>query len=229
MSEEHERKDQDRWRELADLLGLPPESQQRPVSEKREPAPPAHVPAHVKVETESRGMSLARLEAHEEPAMPEPIDESPAPTGAAESASSWEPGEPAALTDESVPPETPGEEPDDRSRRRRRGRRGRRGGRRDREAPERTGAPTEPGAERGAGERESTEPRPERPTRDDDRRVRREPPDDEDLPEEPEAELPSEEPAVSPDDSADEPEESFAEWNVPSWTELIDSLYRPGR
>ena len=45
------------------------------------------------------------------------------------------------------------------------------------------------------------------------------------------APAPVADPAVAPepDDEDDDEGESYADWNVPSWQELIASLYRPDR
>jgi len=249
MNEEQERNEQDRWRELADLLGLPPESappaKTSPARERETAPPTAGKTSEYAREASSpfeRPSARPELEHRSEPSHePAPLDEAP-PVWERQPVGRHEREEPVAtelveeresepVAGDSAAAEVRGqtgeraersEESDDRSRRRRRGRRGRRGGRRDREGG-RDGGDSDT-AERETPAAPSVEPSGD----EDERHPRRRPPED-DIVDEPDAEAPNDEPPPPAEDGSDEPEESFAEWNVPSWTELIDSLYRPGR
>jgi len=261
MNEEQERIEQDRWRELADLLGLPPESAPDAKASAAREKETVAAPAGRTAEYAARSSSFDRPAARPEPEhRPEPVHEPAPPQEARQEAPleapAWErppvgrhemeeagttevvePLEPEAAADERAAAEggeqggerpERSEESEDRSRRRRRGRRGRRGGRRDREAARDEGEPeSAERAERAVSAGRET-PAPSAEDDEDERLSGHRPPED-DLGEELDLEAPADEPPPPAPDDRDEPEEPFAEWNVPSWTELIDSLYRPGR
>lgn len=190
MSDEQDKQQQDRWRELADLLGVPPEDPGCPPTVSREqveaeqaptkPVAPAPPPAEDLI-AESARPHPQPVSAPEHEA--EPL---PGPTGAEPPADDKGWG--------SRPEESEGRRDNRGGRGRGRGR-----GRRDDE-------------ERGRGRRRG-------PRRPDEESPAPPPPlDEEELPQTTSAAL-------------DEPEDDIdlANWNVPSWTELIASLYRPER
>ncbi len=249
---EQESGTRDHWHELAEMLGLPPETEQ-PAAPR--PAKPAGEPAPA--------VSPARSEAHRVTLPPPqevgPIDEdltfpkgppTRVETAEAVRAAPREP-EPAFRPGRDVhpEPEEPAAEPfapqparafgeiaeEGTSPPRRRGRRGARpredarpgfdrvpeSDRRDEEAgPNESEAAGEgPEAERGgqAGRRR-------RRGRGRGRRL--------DVPETVPADLPeepAEEPARQPEAEEPEPVDTLSDWDVPSWNELIASLYRPDR
>lgn len=257
----------DRWREMLELLGLPPETpgtKSAPAPAPRrmgeEPPPAARPPARLERETPPPPLRVERVE-EELPRM-EPVP--------AEASVTWELEFDAADDDTAIdesqprvaeavpageapaegaaPPAGDEEQPRRGRRRRRRGRR--RGGN---DAPEgeagaATAAPggapvkTEVRAEpresparpsrereadprdrhggrggRGRGRRDDEDPRRRAPAR----QERSEPAPVH-------AEVPYDEPAAADDALAAE-DTDFSNWNVPSWQDLISSLYRPDR
>ncbi len=213
-----ERAEKDRWNELAELLGLPPDEKKSEAAAPPPPAPPPpaapvfhheqsapELPEAVSMETET----FEPAEIMEAPAMqwheatePEPVKQEP------------------ALEEES---------PDHRRGGRRRGRRGQRddGGERNHHRSK------EDASHEEKIEVEASEPK------DDDRHERgrgrgrpsrEEEPASRDFPEEeivePE-EVEYAEPVAEEDD--DEEIDKLTDWSVPSWSELIGSLYRPER
>jgi hypothetical protein len=240
MTDDPER--QRHWRELAELLGLDPDAPQaaekprtapEPVAprndvtieevraEKPRPTaePVAHVRPPVRQVAESRPEPIPAARA--EPTAKEDFEreqpQSTQPSGAREETESAREREniPAPARERAPWDRSPRE--DDRPRRGKR-HRGRRGG------PEREDSSA------GSGDREGdAEPAHPQHTEDEDgdfgpRGPGRAPElADEDPPEE--LETP---PAADADDEIDE-EDTLSDWNVPSWTELISSLYRPER
>jgi hypothetical protein len=214
MPGQQDRDQQEHWRDLAVLLGLEPE-----------PPPEPPVAPAPKVET-----PVPEPERHYEAASP-PEDE----TRQFESESQMN-EEPIASVAEERP--LPDEEDRPRRGRGRRGRRDDRGGRRGRGSRGRRG---ESRAERGPreerperAERFAVEPRQtgEEPVPPDDELERM----DEEIPDEATAEqgrfdedelLP--EPERAHEEAEDSEDELITDWNVPSWAELIASLYRPER
>jgi hypothetical protein len=221
-------REQDRWRELADLLGLPPDEQKQSAAQ---PAPPARNEPTTTHHDRAPSRPEAAPPAAEvaEPAMFEEVvitemnlheEDYREPESQAREVASEGADEPA----------------DDRPRRgRRRGRRGSRNERDDR-AP----------VENSAGREEVTEPSGNETSEDDfmDRTEggggpgrRRHPEeshrgnvDEEARHDEEHAEL-EETGAMEPttDDADDEEIDRLTDWNVPSWNDLIGSLYRPER
>ena len=224
MSETNQ-EDQDRWRELHELLGL----SDQPANTAKQAAPPpppwtpppapaVQEPAFATDEVDSRPPAPGRAEDDLSP-LPPDDDVMPTPIGSPAA------DRPARLE----------EDEDGRQRGRRRGRRGRRsrGGPRDEARP---GEPlndddteVEPTGVEDAGYGRPAAARP------DEREPRRQPRDrgrpqrDEDEFVEPAHEVKPRPAAAAVDDDDDEPIETFADWNVPSWPEIVASLYRPER
>ena len=255
---ENSKEKDDRWRELAELLGLPPDKAGAksaalpPPAPKPVPAPPAEEAPTTRHAAPVESEAPPRF-VEETPRM-EPIAEDAGSTWEAE----FEGEDDATIIDEGTPLDeeslrgddtpsdteavaAPGEEQPRRGRRRRR--RGRRRGKdgaegeqpRDRQAPQ---APQTPeGTPRESSERtprdRHAEPRDNRGRRDRGRERRdgddrRGPPPRREFVETAEPEIHDEEPArqVGPlavDDT------DFSNWDVPSWQDLIASLYRPDR
>ena len=192
MADENSISHPDRWRELADLLGLPPEDPACPAPPKKvetpapvAAAPPAPPPAEELIaETETRHAVPETQALHESEPEAEPIS----PQG--------------AVSDQMAPP--PSEEEDRPRGRRGRGRRGR--GKRGGEDDDR--------GRRGGRRR--------RPSKPDEEPL-------EDTADEPIAEDDEIPPGPPPEDDEPEEELDLTNWNVPSWSELIASLYRPDR
>jgi hypothetical protein len=243
--EEYRQQVQQRWQETMALLGIedagpapetelkkqsaPPPSQPAP---KNRQVPTAPIPDPEAVEVSRPAPEPEAAEApwtEAESAIP--IEELP-PRHVAREHHHYEP-EPQEAGPEPMPMEQPAEvasadeaveesakapeddESEDRSRRRR-GRRGRRGSKGETAGAETT-ADAAPGAEDESKEQETGNRRGrgrgrQRPAK---------------------AEVEKEEPAsIAATDDADLPDEDaedFSEWNVPSWQELIASLYRPER
>ena len=204
-----------RWDDLARELGLEatPETERsvpQPVPPPRRP-PVEHVPA-------------SRAFVEEEPAFSRP--------GSAREEFAVEPPAPEGLfpEDPAPPREQPAgrEGPDDRPRRGRRGRRSGKGGRGPDESPraerpERPTADLPPGVDRGAA---PVDPEGEQPRRRGRGRGRPRSREEEVHQAEEAAAVP--EPLPEPD--ADDSDVSdLSNWTVPSWQELIGSLYRPER
>jgi hypothetical protein len=232
MSDEDRDQREDHWKALAEQLGLAPEPDR--------PAPPA---PRVRAEAdEDRSASRPPAVRRGDQPIYEDAGETPAvqhervrpePVRGPEPAEPWEPDEAGPGT-EVGPTGEAGRAPDERTGRRRRRRRGgkERGARRE------TGE-AEP-LEEAAGTHEATlEKEPdERPAGRHRRRGRgrdRPPPDqtDQEVAEPaPEEDMPAEEGEATAVAETDEPDEELpspGEWNVPSWQDLIDSLYRPDR
>lgn len=227
---------EDRWASLADELGLPPEPSDKPVSAPPPPvakAPVAPPPAPPPIEEKY-------IEPPAPPEVPTPLASEPpweAPVDLP-SITSLDPPTLDPMLEVTADRETMYEDPQatadtDRSRGRggRRGQRGRRGRNERTEQPRAeagdvrpptvpsAGPPAEEGRDdrrrRGRGGRRP----PERPPE----------PEHEELlePEEETAEL---EPAFVPAEEVDDgPEDNLDDLNVPSWSDLIASLYRPER
>jgi hypothetical protein len=207
--------EKDRWRELADLLGLPEDA--APKSAEPAPAPAAQTPAP------AREVPPEAAEVEPAPAPEETAE--PAPMLREETSSDWEeefenPEDdtvideaPAAEVDESTlaPEESSAEGQSDEGEdgRPRRGRRRRRRGRR-----------------RGGDQDEARGPREHQGQHREDagrsgppEYQRREPEDTQDVVDEP----PARRPSVPTSDT------DFSDWNVPSWQDLISALHRPDR
>jgi ribonuclease E len=234
--------DRKRWQAMAAELGLPPEEEETPPAsvpvdtaepEAKEPRTEVHEPepAPVHEETPSRGRRR-----RSPPLAPEPRAEGPGE-------SPVEAAAPGPVESGPALAEAPAAEATDASEQRpsRRRRRGRRGSKKDEgetepasvEAALATGAeaenPTEPVAE------VPDEETPEEPARRRGRRrgrsrkgERESEPAQASETEEAEEEVVSEEPARVEEEEDDEMDD-LSNWNVPSWQELIASLYRPER
>ncbi|MCI0681499.1 MAG: hypothetical protein L0Y71_05300 [Gemmataceae bacterium] len=264
------RKDeQDRWRELHELLGLPPQgpppaaaSRSAAATVKETTPVPARAPER---ETPDEDERVWDEPVYEEPDADEPVRHgskaAEAPTESPELAIVNDEALAPPLDDEDIPPPLDDDElgppaerdvgereagdrdlverdverdDDDRTRRgRRRGRRGRRSrSRRDEaRAPQalRTedaeGAPTDEAAVEASGP-PGAEDAPRRVARGSRRRGERDFADEDMDSDDEAARSPTS--AVDEEDD-DEPIETFADWNVPSWPEIVASLYRPER
>jgi len=233
MSEEQLRgQTHDRWRETLALLGLPPE-----------PEPSA--------ESSPPSAESARETAPAEPEPPRHFEREPEPPPVTErepeiipfAAPIYEELAPEAATlqeqpfpaeeglEEPAPDQPPSLEEEDRSRGRHRSRRGGRS-RSPREADDTAGVTPEEGSAEIADRVEAlSHPRDDRSRgRGRDQGRRREMPESEpeivEEDEDQEVEGSAEETAAH--DRDDEPD-TLSDWNVPSWQELISSLYRPER
>jgi hypothetical protein len=215
--------DQDRWRELADLLGLPPDEQKQSAAHA---APPARNEPAIKHHDRAPSRPEAAPPAAEafEPAMFEEVvitemnlheEDYREPESHFREAASEGADEPA----------------DDRPRRgRRRGRRGSRNEWDDRTPVENMANRTEsnqPRADESSTEQlgDQSERGRGRHRPDDSPRDYEEERQDDELPQAEQAET------VEPttDDADDEEIDRLTDWNVPSWNDLIGSLYRPER
>jgi hypothetical protein len=203
--------EQDRWAELAQELGLDPE-----------PDAPARLKSAAAPESRPVAASGGRREkAEAEPAPEDATSEVAPPRGRRRRASASE-EEPTEMAEPESPgaPEEPVEEKPSRGRRGRRGRRSegrsRRGQARDSEgggesAAEREDTPDSgetPRRRRARGRSQSAEPRPEAAV---------------------EKEGEDEVVHRTAEEEADEESSDVSKLNVPSWQELIASLYRPER
>jgi hypothetical protein len=255
-----QKQQEDRWRDLADLLGLsddaPPAAKKEPPAP-REPAPPLDAPT-IKAYEEPRPIAehAARIEETPRAAIHDEQDAPTIPMLSEEPVADWESefedddntpleevgaeeteaaeadhaGEPAAAAEEDKP-----------RRGRRRRRRGRRRGGADKPDPE--GQPSRPPAEstaappprptrgaeqesrdrrgqRGGKRRDDDEPRPPSPPR----HERQEPAEPVEA-----DEFQDEKPSAAHGNEAHDADADFSDWNVPSWQDLISSLYRPDR
>lgn len=253
----------DRWRELADLLGLSDDAP--PATKKEPPAPVAPPPAApvIKAYEEPRSVADHSSKIEEETPRTPFHDEQDAPTIPMlrdDPVTDWEsefededdtpleePAEAGAEETEAVEEERPGEPAaeaeEERPRRgRRRRRRGRRRGGADKPdaegqssrppAEESTAAPqsrTVRGAEpesrdrrgrRGGNRRDAEEPRQPSPPR----HERQEPAEPV-----PVDDFHDEKPGPTHGNETRDADADFSDWNVPSWQDLISSLYRPDR
>lgn len=204
--ENHANQDRSHWDELARQLGLEPEQSGR---KPEAPAKPIRSPEPV---------AERSPETHApEPAFEEDRYEAGPHEDRFEEIASEQPVEPHEAEEPAA------EEPPQR----RRGRQGRAGGRRGRRSRDETAA--EPGdtgevvAETPPQEETAAEQEPGR--RRGRRRGRR---DAEPVEGESKAE-PAEEAAAAEEDDSIEEVDTLSDWNVPSWNELIASLYRPER
>jgi hypothetical protein len=204
MSEEQLRdQTQDRWRETLALLGLPAESEKQPEPTVPEPPSEPHLETREPEssstpEVDAVSFSEQGPETDVAPSMEEPVSES-----------TWQP-EP--VTEDQLE-EAPEQREEPRGRRRgRRGGRGRTHGSPDEERRSRHGPRAESRGfdEERPPESPSAEEAPE--------------PELDAVDEEEELEPVAEETAV---DTTDEEPDTLSDWNVPSWQELISSLYRP--
>jgi hypothetical protein len=199
------------WRDLAEQLGLPPEPAERPAEP---PLTPAAVPALRRARESS--------EESQTEAFPRPVTEGEIVENA-HGAAAESPSEISVTPEEHRA-----------SRGRRRGRRGGRGaGSRTAQTATAEGAPDEtPGAEVSAGAEETPEEpssRDRSPGRGRGRsRHRRAAVEETEEPATVEDEV-EEEPTPEPSADSDDEEEDLSGWSIPSWQELIDSLYRPDR
>jgi hypothetical protein len=229
------------WQELAELFGLPPEKPTTPparsapaVREEPRNAPPPK-PEAVEAPIVSREPEMPRYEEETSRLEPEPEEslgweaefdaDDPDDTAVVDEQSLTE--ESAADTadfSERPPTETPEDDKPRRGRRRRRRgrRRGAEGeGRENAEAPVRQEARPEPAADEG---RSRNRHRGSRRDEDDRRRAPVESASDEEWSNQEDREkTESENRPLSLEDT------DFTNWNVPSWQDLIASLYRPDR
>jgi hypothetical protein len=225
----------DHWRELAELFGLPGDAVP-PAKEVAPPSAPAPEPATIKAYEEPRSLPVHSppveealhepLEEHEAPTIPMPREEEPPTEWEGEMYEDMDetpiegfPGEAPAVSEEAEAdqPGVPGEEEKPRrgKRRRRRGRR--RGGDRGEPDASRTTPAVRDGEsesrdrrDRGRGRRgHDEEPRQERPHAEE------------------ASEMLEERPARAHNIPSSDTD--FSDWNVPSWQDLIASLYRPDR
>jgi ribonuclease E len=255
MSDEQERAEQKQhWLELAELLGLPPDTTptaSAPPGQDASTAKPSSAPREA-IRAESKDMPLDANGPNAEPGVSfdspaeSDIGEDPERVEAVET--EFDAWEPAPLDSEAEPDMDDDPRP---SSRRRRGRRGR-GLRRDgpREPDETRGDDDKtgpPGGEASADEEIAAEERFKRGRRGRGRKHHKKAPEaadqgevtafEEEMPEPESSELSEEldevqDEATEPErDEADDQEDvdTLSDWNVPSWTELIESLYRPER
>jgi hypothetical protein len=202
--------DQSHWQQLAKQLGLPPE-----------PAEQTYAPPSPPVRQEAKPF-------REETPLPEPV-----PASASEDITE----DAVAPRIEEMPADAESAPPAEEKRRPARGRRrGRRGGRRtedialpaaEHEAPGESERPERAAVE--AGEEESPPDRSRRRGRGRPRRKK----ETADVVESTDAldadTVPSDRPPEPDDESGDDAGEDMSGWTIPSWQELIDSLYRPDR
>jgi len=226
--------EKDRWRELHELLGLPPDSAGAAPSPPPPPPRPVEPPRPIMHETPRTRQAWTPEEPDAElagePASPGVENQSMA------EAEAFPPEVeeiPPPLDDESapLPRRVDSDEEGDRPRRgRRRGRRGRRSrGRRDEAAPA-VSPDDDTEVEPQAGEAPPAgRPDHDRRRRDDERRGRRRDEESADELAPADDEVAPRAAAKPEDEDDDEPIETFADWNVPSWQEIIASLYRPER
>lgn len=246
---DEKRQEEDRWRELHELLGVSGDERAAPAPKHEPPAakaPPEPPPPVIAIPPRDEEEDRLRFEEAEPEVLP--VSEPPA--------EGWEEefdGEDTTLDESALPPEepagqkapAPGDEEQPRRGRRRRRRGRRRGGDREEgdgreprpqtEAPKKEGGERpEPGRERdqrgrrGRGGRREEEPRQARPPRAEEPRQARPPreeapPADVDDLDAFEHEQPTPRPELAAADT------DFSDWNVPSWQDLIASLYRPDR
>jgi hypothetical protein len=234
--------EKDRWRELADLLGLPPDEEPKPMPM----SPPPPVPPIIQQDA----IEWQRPVHEAVVTPPEPIAEEIFEDVVFEETERSVPPFPIEEAAEIPNPEPMNRESDagesqDRPRRsRRRGRRGQKGDPQERE-PNAHAEPrlpleetSEAREEPSAAENIEEEPREPRERKRDDRErggrgrgrrpVEQPPPElDEEDTLEPEEELERTEPL--PEEEDDEEIDKLTDWNVPSWNDLIGSLYRPER
>ncbi|MCI0381031.1 MAG: hypothetical protein L0215_25895 [Gemmataceae bacterium] len=225
----------DHWRQLAEELGLPPDEQTAGASPPTAAvqAPPAReAPAPTRVERERPAIQptppapYEALDETEVVSLGEDDLDEPLEEGFGEAPTTELPAGDDETQDD-APPVSRENEDDRRPRRgRRRGRR--RGGRDDRPPRGQARAPREKDESQAPGRQERAEDeksarghvRPG-PERDDEEEAF----DERDERDEPEEIVP----AIEEDDDADDDLSQFANWNLPSWQELISSLYRPDR
>jgi hypothetical protein len=239
--EEYRQMVEKRWRESMELLGVDPGPQPAPTKHpEREPEPAAEEPVAelpsaeepappeppAEVATPPMEYTRPAVRAHPLPRrLPEaePIVEEPAALPVAQATVEDTP-EPVAEEETAVKDDS--EEPGaEKASGRRRGRRGRRSSRgKKSETPD-----TEAGVTEAPAAKEAEEPAEEEaPSRRGRGRSRPKQANTTDT----EAADQDEAAAHAADDteaSDDEPDETLSEWNVPSWQELIASLYRPER
>jgi hypothetical protein len=281
----NDKNDRDRWRELHELLGLPPDEKAAPaqpaeedVAEEEEPVReearfrPQSRPDEIEAKEETNERDFVSPSLHlahgaaearvieEEEAVPADLEDGPQDRAAAPEMPPHldegfeevlDAGEPGAEPSEG---EGPPEEKRRGRRRRRRGRKGR--GDRDEAAPGAEGEPrgarlSEEGEESAeeepaegdeplrSGPEDEEEPRGLHRGRRPGREGRRDPEStdrerEEELDEEPAADVEDEDqekPRANDEDGDEDLKElgQFKDWNVPSWQELIASLYRPER
>jgi hypothetical protein len=240
MPDQHEK---DHWRELAELLGLPPDKNQPDAAGSPPEVPPQEREREPSHKAWSPPEAEPIAEAAFEPAYHEEDDAAKPPFLEPQEGQppEYEPSYSETTEAERAEPEmepAPEAIEEDRPRRgRRRGRRGQRGGssgREHRTQPEPalrledTGDRLDPA---GVDDRETTaSDAPEQESA-----VRGRAPSTEPLPHtdtfEEVLETENEELSEPPRDEDDDDEEidKLTDWNVPSWTELIGSLYRPER
>lgn len=220
-------REDDRWRELHELLGLPGDAP--PPAKQEAPLPPAApMPARHEPPPEPE-----LIEEFEEVGRLEPMVETP-PALPDEPAVDWEEEldedrddtpleEVAPLATAELPegqaerPQTGEDEKPRRGRRRRRRGRGRGGDRQnDERGEQRAETPRDGNADRrdrGPGRNEQQQRRPDRPqpvAQDVDELIEEQQPD-------------------APRQRIPQSDTDFSDWNVPSWQELISALYRPDR
>ena len=224
MSEPNQQ-EQDRWRELHELLGLPEDGAAA------KPAPPPAPPPPVKPPHVEHAAYIAA-----ESPLPDEVEDVELPPPALEAGMESDEGRTLPAPEEEEIPESldeeetlpaatppPGDERGDVDRPRR-GRRGGRRGQRSRRDGDDVRSP-----QRKDNDDTEVEPTGEAVPAARSENDRRRPDDDlvdESAPEEEEVAAPAR-PAAAEDD--DEPVETFADWNVPSWPEIVASLYRPER
>jgi hypothetical protein len=242
-----EKKQDDRWRELAELLGLPTNGAE-PLAAKSAPVPPAppvaaaptaHAPEVVETRALPTPPPVPPSEASIETIVVDEYEEFvPEEDNGPEDSQLIMEEETDVVAPEPGAPVPEGDEKPRRGRRRRR-----RGRRRNGDAPDKA-APGEP-----AG---TTEPRPDRPPprepqrdqrgprgprRDRDESAHRAAPapvparaDTSDHWEREEPPLEEVEPIIAPTAHTDDDEvDNLTDWDVPYWQDLIASLYRPDR
>jgi len=205
------------WQQLAEQLGLEPSAQS--TREEKEPAPPTSRPTRIEERESPDQNRESKIE--DRPSLvgpPETKDQEPileSPSDSVESG--WRLQVPEGPPAEYSPAEPPEEE--------RRGSRRGRGGRRS-DRGERSSRPRRGGRSWIREEEPTPAEEPARPFAEEETREVVESSDEADL-------------AILHDSSSPEPEkeeeedsddvDTLSDWNVPSWTELIGSQYRPER
>jgi hypothetical protein len=229
MSDNPDRQ-REHWRELAELLGLDPDAPQADAPQAAEKPSPAPEPvraqpevretAHVEVEPRPRGPAAPAIEDNFEDAVDSPQS---LPPGQFEEIESARERESPTVVQEAAPWAAPTR---DEERSRQGGRRGR--GRRGRSERQQDFSPGPGDREAGAEAEKDQLTEEEEDQQDADLPGRRGPGTG---PEPPEEEIVDDAEAPAPVDADDEidEEDTLSDWNVPSWNELISSLYRPER
>lgn len=203
------RDEQDRWRELHELLGLSEGGNQVPSPPSKPlPAAPHVEPPHVEPPREVYSAPAPEME----------IDEASEPLPSDENELALAQAEGTAAADSPLDEDERGPR-----RGRKRGRRGRRSRGRPDDVPVQEALDDDDTEVEPAGAVPATIPGPREHDAPHDQGLEHH---HDDVLDDAVAEVEPAEPAAEDDD---EPIETFADWNVPSWQEIVGSLYRPTR